>query len=499
MPPIVDELMGQTGPGTAANTQGFGAPAHLALMQEQTQQARDRLNMDKQNHQIQAWDKFLEIGAKTAKAKGPYQKMLFDQQNKVGQMIGMPPMDQSMLSAIQGNSDKYFQVASQLRSNRANWTSENLNSFRTLHGDPTSADNELDKIATDLTKRENGKLTALSSTTNTQARADATKYVGQLNAAGKGVTTTDEFGNSSPTAVNTSAGTIAAQKQQVADATTAGVPIKQQTADAATLNASANAGLKNQQAKVVQQGADAKTLTAQAAMKRAQLTGNSTQSHLQIQQERLNATQLATIQRDLKPIQQTSFQADKATALLNKPDLTWGEAKEALTDYSKALSGASTNAIAREQGMSDGYFTLGDKVRQLYGKYVANNPEDAKINANTLNLIKNDVKNLSDTVKAQYKSVVQTNLELRRGTSLHPNVIDQAYKVYGAQPPAAGQASANLSPGSAAGAATSTAKPAFSAAQVQTMVQKGGADYTRQYLKGKGYSDSEIVGLGVGK
>jgi hypothetical protein len=505
------------GPGTAANTKGFGNPAHIALMEEQTKAARQKFDMDKENHRIAGVDKWYQVVTQGLKLKGPAAKVMLDYANKLAPMIGMPGITAESWTTLkdpQINEQAWTALAGVMNGDpgaRAN--PENLKLVAEIINDPTKHGDFFQHISTNWASRDNAKTMANGQQVR-QLEGDMNRRMmneqDNLTKAGlEGLNLDSLSGKNGPEAQKAELEFARKKREAAAASSNAGAGLKtEQTkvvaplAGATVEDKKAGAELKKAQAGVVKQNADANTLRAKSAAEKARQTNNNSGARLQLQQERLNNTVLGKIQADLKPIQTTAFQADKALALLNKPSITWGEAKEILIDYTKALSGAGNNAIAREQGLADGYFTLGDKVRQLYGKYVANNPESSTINADTLKLLKEDVQNLATTVKAQYETVVRTNLELRRGTGLHPSVIEQAYRTYGVKPVAPGMPSNDLSPGEkatapkastgAAPTATGASKGPIPGAMLQDLqntfkTNPAGLQRALKHLESKGY------------
>lgn len=453
-------------------SQGIQTGLQLAQREQQIKQQREQLEMQKQQHQIMLGDKMMTLGPKAMQYTGPAQDIVFNQMDKVGSMMGLAPLTDEKRAIMKQNGDAWNQAFSLMSQSKDNWTPENIKLFKQAYENPLEAEKALNDLNSNLTRMSDARLMALSRVANAQTQAGVKQQIGIENTTTKtGGAIVPKLGADG----NVDQADLAKQAAEFNQRNKLKQDLTNQKTTAQTDEIRAGTDLKHAQTEAVPKKLDIEKSKADSMAKIAGTRLQQGEERIKQGYTRINSAAENQISNDLKPLKATVFAAGRAVNLLNKPDVTNGEFREALIDYSKALSGAGGSAFGREEGLADKYTTWGDQLRTMAGKVTG--PSDAKVNQDSLNLLKSDLQNLVGTTKAQWETTAATRLENKRASGIHPEVIDKLYKNYGVTPPQAGQPAMNLSPSGLAAPAGQLKKA--SPAQIE-------------FLKGKNYQGAEL-------
>ena len=171
--------------------------------------------------------------------------------------------------------------------------------------------------------------------------------------------------------------------------------------------------------------------------------------------------------------------AENDLSLLSKDKVTVLEAKEALTGLTRLVQGVGAIPEGREQGLTDAVMPYITNLESTWGKY-SGDLSKVYVTPETKNQLKDTISRIRDQMKKFVATNAKRQIDIRAGKVFSQDDVKKLYGLYGVD--------------SASG---SSGSRKFSAQEIQGMIQRGGAQKTKDYLKSKGYTDQEIMAAGV--
>jgi len=505
-------------------SQGMQLGVNLAL-------ARQRLDLAQKQHQMQYQEHLGQVAQRQNELlKGfpdmspQQQKLMMPTYNKLAGITGSDVMTPEFQASVNGDTEAAANAFATLPNDVTQWKPEHFQILSKYMRDPEQRGKYLGELHTlhqrgiDESIRATGEAAKATNTANaTKARTEievlrndtvkrgqdlADKYHEEMNRINdeykRGMIDHEQAIDRIAKQNADTQAQLAGIKQQLADIAKAKAPseIAKNTgqADAAESQVPLN------QAKTTGEQVKATELPKSNAEKvrHNKAMESLTAGKLDIAKSRLSTTDKKT---ELTAINQIDNQAKnyrdmtglgrRAQNLLDQPDMTPGRFKEGITSLTALMRGTISRIPGgTEAGVGKAYSDAADGLENLYTRWIANNPGRNSFDDATKANLKTDINRLFESAHQQYRGTIAQGLKVRAG-ALAPGRAEQIAKDYGVSLDEAG--TGVMKPFAA------PSKPSFAPAQLQLMIQKGGAAYTKKYLMQKGYSDAEATAAVGGK